>query len=150
MRGSQRVWVLGRGRETRAGRSPGAQLALRTTPSPAAADVVAPVVPGPAEPELFDEPAADETTGTSDTAEPGIAAPTAVPDEPALDLPLPEPAPAPSSMPDPAVSAEAAVAGLHAAGSVLPVEPEPAATEDAALPVAAEPPAEKRRGWWKR
>lgn len=123
-----------------------AQLALRSTPSPAVAEPAHPV-PVPAEPELFDEPAADEAVAAPDMATPGTAAPTVVPAEPVLDLPLPEPAPPPSSVPDPAVSAEAAVADLHEAESARPAEAEQAA---AALPPAAELPAEKRRGWWKR
>ncbi|MGI3776297.1 MAG: Rne/Rng family ribonuclease [Janthinobacterium lividum] len=115
-----------------------AQLALRPTPSPVAADVARPV-PVPAEPELFDEPAADESVAASDTTAPGIAAPTEMPAEPVLDLPLPEPAPLPS--PASAIPTEAAVADLHEAESVRPAEAEQP---------AAEPPAEKRRGWWKR
>jgi ribonuclease E len=140
-----------------------AQLALRSTSTPAAAAYAAHPTPASAEPAPFDTPADQAVTATPDSVEPEAAASTNMPAEPVLDLKLPEPAAAPSSDPDTDMSAEAersAIPDPHDAAPTLSVEPKRQPKPDQAIaepaqleptqPVAAEPPAEKRRGWWKR
>ena len=134
-----------------------AQLAIRATPTPAPADdathTATNPAPNPAASTPPEPPDADASIGMPEPVTPESVPSTARPTEPAPDLSPPEPTPPPSPDPGPAMPAPTAAEAILDPYDAAPppsAATDQAITEDVTPFPAAEPSAEKRRGWWKR